>query len=396
MPAARADGHALTQQPDAGRSSPSPGSGYPLEPGSAEIGPAGLDILILARNEETILDRSLACLQPMLEANDRLHVVADHCLDRTAEIAGRYGVEVHRRLTGTPGKGRALAWWLSRTQPSDGRGILVLDADSRVTRFGLAAVRRRLRLGQRAIQMRVAPLFHSSNPIASLAALSDEVEQRVFEAVKHRLGWPIRLRGTGMAFERNTLQGFADRLQSTVEDAELTLLLAADGVDIHPAPESTVFDPKPIDAMAATRQRARWLQGQLHLARIHPDALIRLVRRGPAGWSLLGSVLLKPRTLVLPIKLALAVIGLSLAATRPFSLALLAPLAADLLALALGLAIIGGHRRRHYLRALTHAGAYFGMWTRSARLAFVSQDPWLRARPSTVDGSMSESSTAGV
>ncbi|NIS81725.1 MAG: hypothetical protein GTO14_16305, partial [Anaerolineales bacterium] len=78
-------------------------------------------------------------------------------------------------------------------------------------------------------------------------------------------------------------------------------------------PDAVVLDPKPEDRAGAVRQRARWLKGQFHVIRSYPSHLLRLLVNGPKGWSLLASGLLKPRTLILPVKIA-AVVGLAVLA----------------------------------------------------------------------------------
>jgi cellulose synthase/poly-beta-1,6-N-acetylglucosamine synthase-like glycosyltransferase len=359
-----------------------------------------VDVVILARDEETILHRTISNLLPLLQPGDRLNVVADHCRDQTALVAKQLGATVYRRSGGLAGKGRALGWWLERTRDFQPRaGVIVFDADSRTSSPALQALRSRLRAGQQAIQSRVIPVVTGTNPIPVLAALSEEVEQAVFDVARQQLGWPVRLRGTGMAFDRRVLSACASDLASSVEDAELSWLLFASGVRIHAAPESAVFDPKPADAEAAVRQRARWLQGQVDLARSRPMLVGKLLTQGPAGWSLLSTILLKPRSLLVPLKLLLAASGLAwlgLAQAGPAPWLLMAPLAMDLVALALGLWIVPPHRRLRYLAALLHTPIFFGVWVRSLLLARISTDPWLRSRTGALEGTLGESSTASV
>jgi cellulose synthase/poly-beta-1,6-N-acetylglucosamine synthase-like glycosyltransferase len=219
-----------------------------------------------------------------------------------------------------------------------------------------------------------------------LAAFSETVEQSVFDALKARRGWPVRLHGTGMAFARSTLTAVASQLTTSAEDAELTLLLAASGVPITLALEASVIDPKPRDTRGAVRQRARWFRGQAELLRRHPHAILTLLSRGPSGWSLLTSIFLQPKTIFVPLKACLASAafaawgtGLGPAWLVPAALLSLT-LAVDAAGVAAGLVLTP--QRRQVAAALVAWPAFFAMWVASVALSLATRRGWERARPS--------------
>lgn len=360
-----------------GRSSPGP------------IASTSLAVLVLARDEADVLESTLRSVNDALRRGDRLHVVADHCRDATAGIARRAGAVVHVRRPhhGPPGKGAALRWWLEQTRSTDDGAlpVVVLDADSLPSPGFLEAMRARMARGELAVQALLEPQLRAGSTVGLLAAFSEIVEQRVFEAGRGRRGWPVRLRGTGMAFTRRVLEHAAASLRTPVEDIELTLLLAAEGVPIRLAAETSVIDPKPADSAGAVRQRARWLRGQLQAFACHRRDLARLALRGPAGWSLLASILFKPRAFLLPLQ----VIGLMAGAAwwgqsaSPFGFALFVFCAAsairDLAGLIVGLRLLPNRATR--LRVLAAIPSYFGMWLRVLALSLVTRERWLRSRP---------------
>jgi cellulose synthase/poly-beta-1,6-N-acetylglucosamine synthase-like glycosyltransferase len=241
-------------------------------------------------------------------------------------------------------------------------------------------------VGSAAVQAEVRPLLAAATPIARLAAFSEIVEQKVFDAWRARRGWPVRLRGTGMAVQRAVLETACDRLSTRTEDLELTVLLGSWGASIRPARCGFVLDPKPPDLPGAARQRARWLQGQAEVIRRHPGAILRLALRGPAGLSLLASLFLRPKALVLPLKALAAALAWALAAaagsTPGWALAVLATLwiGYDLAGLAWGLRLVPD--AGDTLRALAACPAYLALWLRSLVLSAVSRDPWLSSRSS--------------
>ena len=348
-----------------------------------------LDVLILARDEAEVLGGTLRLLAGLPGRPAAIHVVADHCMDQTARVAAEAGAHLHvREGPGPIGKGPALSWWLAATRAaSDPSGwVVVLDADSRPAHDFFPQLSAALAAEADAVQARLEPALEAPTVLAELAAFSEIVEQQVYDRLRTRLGWPIRLRGTGMAIRRAALETVAGRLRTAVEDVELTLLLAAAGRRLRLAPRAVVHDPKPGLSGPAARQRARWLRGLAEVPAAHPGAHARLVARGPAGWSLLSSVLLKPRSLFLPLKVALAAAGWALWAGDGGAWALAG---AVLFTAAAGLEALGflaglryTPRRGAVARALLAAPLYLVLWVRSAALALVTREGWLRARPS--------------
>lgn len=368
--------------------------------GHSDAARYGIAVVVLARDEEAVISPLLDQLRRQLTPFDSLHLVADHCRDDTAALGQKSGARVHSRFGGRAGKGFALHWWLERmrAEGTSPDGVLILDADSRPAPDLLAAIRTRLMRQEQAVQARVIPQVAGEQVIPLLAAFSEELEQAVFDRLRSRLGWSVRLRGTGMAFQANLLARLAPELATSVEDAELSLLLADSRCRVVPAPETYVCDPKPISASAAQRQRARWLQGQGQLLRCHPARIGRSLLRGPADWSLLSSILFKPHSFILPLKAIAASAGVGLWLARVVgatsALALAAPLIVALVAVLLGLAACPRDRRRRYLRALIGAYRYPLMWIRSLQLAFASDDPWLRVRDHGPEPGITEATPA--
>jgi len=341
-------------------------------------------VLIPARDEAEALRSTLPLIRAAVRPFDQIHVVADHCKDATAAVARDGGVQVHVRSgAGPTGKGQAIRWWLDQTREESTaeQVILILDADTIPGPRLTEALERRLE-GNAALQARVEPIMQTDSPSARIAAFSEFVEQRISDQVRTLLGWPVRLRGTGMAFRRSILEKAAVSLRTCVEDLELTLLLASWRVPIRAVQEAVVYDPKPEDASAAIRQRARWMKGQVQVLREYPFLILRLLAAGPWAWSLLGSGLIKPKTLVIPIKaIGVPLFWTASAAIPPLQLlaiACMASLALDLLVLAAGICLASN--RRLVLGALLRLPSYLLLWTRSFLMAARSGEQWLRVR----------------
>lgn len=341
-----------------------------------------LDFVILARNESESLSRTLGTLGELVTPGDTIHVVADHCTDDTARIASLHGARVHiRQGACVPGKGFALSWWLQGTTGMAGeRVVVVLDADSRPHPEFANVIRHEFARGAIVVQGFVQPLA-AGDPLSQVAALSDMIEQRLYNRARSALGWPVRLRGTGMAISGSVLRQVGEDLQTCVEDAELTVLMAARHIPIRFVPAAVVLDPKPATATAARIQRARWLRGHAQLIRRRYPELIRLILQGPAGWSLLSSILLKPRAFFGPLKVLLAGAALS-AAVQLGGMIWLAAVAftglavIEILTAAVGFWVFLGPKAG--ARLAIQIPLYLGLWIRSAAVAVTSDGRWVR------------------
>jgi cellulose synthase/poly-beta-1,6-N-acetylglucosamine synthase-like glycosyltransferase len=361
---------------------------------SAFPGVFNLDILILARNEGDVIGPTLRAVASQMQPGDVLHVVADHCTDNTALVAACAGATVHLRSAGREGKGSAIGWWLGRTSHSGNPGVLILDADTLPGPDLIERTRRELINGKRAVQAVVRPLVSANEPISLLSAFSEEKEQAVWDRFSAACGWSVRLRGTGMAFQRSVLEGTARRLRTTIEDAELSLLLAARGIRIDRLAGAVVLDPKAIDSAGAARQRARWLQGQWQLIRCHFRPVIRLALTRPYQWPLLATLLFKPRSLLLPTMAAIsggASLAWALGLVHPaIAFIALTPILMELLTIAIALIVLPDYT----LGNLRRWPSYLGMWMASLRLALSSSGGWHRARPRRIDLSTREPRSA--
>lgn len=343
-------------------------------------------VLIPAHDEAaliaaTVREARAAAMPPAV-----VFVVADHCNDATAAAARAATARVFERHEGPAGKGAAIAWFLAVAREELDRldALVIIDADSRLRPGALAALGDALARGAVAAQGFVWPEPADDSPAPMLAAYSEWVSQALDDRLRQRLGWPVPLRGTGMALPIPLLRELAPCLQTRVEDVELSLLLLARRGHIAFVPEAVVVDPKPVGGGRVARQRARWLQGQREVWRRYHRLILRLLLTGGPGrcW-VLGALLVKPRTGVVAAKAA-TLLALAPFAARPLGRRLAGGAAAllliDVLYYVAGLAVVPAAWRGPMGRALLHAPVYLAMWTRALLLSLASREGWLRAR----------------
>jgi cellulose synthase/poly-beta-1,6-N-acetylglucosamine synthase-like glycosyltransferase len=353
-------------------------------------------VLILAKDEADIIGDSIRHLIEQDIPTRTIQVVADQCTDTTAQVAASCGVKVlTRNGSGRTGKGPALAWWVrkTRTHYSHNSKILILDADSRLTASALDFLVTGELQDDCVYQFFVQPVVEKKTTINLLAALSEVSEQRIHDDLARKIGFSTRLRGTGMVIPRWVLEKYCPRLQTHVEDIELSLLLTAEKIRIESVPNAVILDPKPTQTIGAIHQRARWLGGQIDVIRRHNRELLRLLAMGPAAWGVIKATLFKPKALLLPIQAL--VVGLLWFLMLGFNtniillsvlLVLNTALVIDIASLLYGIRFV--QDRRETLVALLAAPLYIVLWMHSLSLILASRKGWLRsrspARPSAV------------
>jgi len=334
-------------------------------------------LLILAHNESGVIGETVEGAQKTLSSGDKLFVVADHCSDDTEIIARDAGANVIVRCGEAPvSKGAALAWFVQehRDRLKEFSRLVVLDADSNVKSDFLDRIKENITDDSDVMQCFVYPQFENKSPIGKLAALSEFHDQHISDGIRSALGWPVRMRGTGMVVKPDLLFEMDGQLMTKVEDIALSLIFASKGISVKRINEAIIFDPKPPSAAAAARQRARWFRGQWSAVWQYRREIVKILLKGPSGWSLLSSLFLKPKWLVLTASLVLALI-LSpwFWASSPFWLYFML----GSIYLFIGLCLIP--ERSLFFRTLFHIPAYVWMWLRGILLS-IRPSSWLSTR----------------
>jgi cellulose synthase/poly-beta-1,6-N-acetylglucosamine synthase-like glycosyltransferase len=254
-------------------------------------------ILIPAHNEELALPDTLASLRALDYPADavRVHVVADHCTDATAEVAAAGGAVVHPHEGPERGKARALAWALERILAADADPVdvvVIVDADTVVDRAALRAFDAVFADGARVAQGHYAVRHPEGSTAAALRAAALAVRHHLRPLGRNELGASAGLYGNGMAFRAELLRE-RTWTEHLTEDMEFQLRLVLDGVDVVYVPEARIEAEMPETLEAATTQNERWERGRVDLARRYvPQLLRRLVRPGRANRVAVADALL--------------------------------------------------------------------------------------------------------
>ncbi len=296
-------------------------------------------ILMPAHNEAAIIGTTLDQLLPELPDGVSILVVADNCIDDTAELARARGVAVVERHDAVNrGKGFALAAgraFLSRTPPDC---VLVLDADCRTDQRSLEGLVASAMSTGSAVQASytLEPDLGAS-PKVQISNFAFWIKNVVRQRGAERLGAAAVLTGTGMAFPWRLFEALTLATSNIVEDLALTVELVRLG-------HAPIFvEPASVRSAAASEkatleQRARWEHGFLALARACSlPTVAEGLRTRNRQLLLLGLHLLVP-----PLALLLAVSGSAALMLSAAAILLhVTPLPALLLLTSVGLTMFG-------------------------------------------------------
>ncbi len=281
-------------------------------------------IMAPAHNEERLLPQLLESLAQMDYPRElyTVHVVADNCSDRTAEVARARGAIVHERFNaGLRGKGHALEWLLQQIweRGYEHDAIVILDADLIVSPNFLSVMDARASRGERVIQAYYAVRAPEKSQGAGIRAVALTAVHYLRPQGRMVLGGSAGLKGNGMVFAGDILRTHR-WTASLTEDIEYHMKLIRAGERAMFAPDAVVWAEMPDSLRASQTQNERWERGRMDMIKSYVPGLIGegLRRRsfllldaaieqlippfsvlaGLSGIALLSSLLLGSRTAI--------------------------------------------------------------------------------------------------
>ena len=222
--------------------------------------------LIPAHNEESGLPDTLSSLKKLIYPSDciRVVVIADHCSDRTAEVARSFGARCLERIEGQGGKGAALAWAIDRLKSEEivYDAAVIIDADTVASPNVLRAFNEGLCKGH-TVQQGYNYLSNPwESPFTRIIAVTSILKNGLFYAGKSRIGLSGMLTGTGMCLHRTVLERYGWTAFSVGEDWEFSVSLLLAGEQIVFNPDARVFAKESHGMKEASHQRLRWASGR--------------------------------------------------------------------------------------------------------------------------------------
>ncbi len=241
-------------------------------------------ILIPAHNEESIISHTLKNIQSQLEDTDQVVVIADNCQDKTAQIARDFGfTAIERKSDNEKGKGYALAFGMAylKQQKDQPDIVVIVDADCLLESEALAILKHEVIKRGRPVQARYLML---SGKVTRLGVKVSEFAFMVKNKIRlrglSRLGMPVPLTGTGMAFPWQAIANAKLATGDIVEDMRLGVELAEHGMGATYCDAAQVYSYFPTSEEAERTQRERWEHGHLStLTQFAPRLLKRAITK---------------------------------------------------------------------------------------------------------------------
>jgi cellulose synthase/poly-beta-1,6-N-acetylglucosamine synthase-like glycosyltransferase len=243
-----------------------------------------LAVLVPAHDEESMIARTVLSLK-VSDERTPIFVVAHNCSDGTARAAADAGAQVlelnNPKLLG---KGAALRHGIAAALEAGADAVLVVDADSVVSRNLIGATRTMLEKGAGATQCRYElglPVHERHarprHPLARLRALAFRGMNVLRARGRSGLGFSTGLFGNGFALTAATLKSVPFNASSIAEDVEYHTRLAEQDVPVYWIGDAFVHGHRPASSAA---QEARWEGGRFRVASRATGQLLGALLRG--------------------------------------------------------------------------------------------------------------------
>ena len=238
-------------------------------PGAGGGWPPPVDVVVAARDEETVITRLVERLATLQWPADRLRlwVIDDGSEDRTpqllAELQGRIPQLSVLRRSRNAGGGKSAALNMALTRLS-APWMLVLDADADLQADTLERlIPYAERGGWAAVQLRKAVVNADVNLLTRAQAMEMVLDAEVQEG-RLAAGGVAELRGNGQLLRREAIFAAGGFNESTVtDDLDLTFRFLLAGQPIGLLWNPPVREEAVLSLRALWRQRQRWAEGGL-------------------------------------------------------------------------------------------------------------------------------------
>ncbi|HET7475004.1 MAG TPA: glycosyltransferase family 2 protein [Dermatophilaceae bacterium] len=260
--------------------------------------------LVPAHNERGKVAAAVDSLRQQSEPPDRIVVVADNCTDDTEEVARAAGAEVWPTSGNHARKAGALNQVLASLLPglADEDAVLVLDADSVLTRRFLQVARSRL--AKDTTIGAIGGVFLGEEGAGLVGELQRNEYTRYARDIARKKARAMVLTGTATLFRVDvlravtaaraaTLPGVAGRTfdtSSLTEDNEMTLAIKTLGFRTLSPRQCVVFTEVMTTWTDLWRQRVRWQRGAIENLRQYGLSRVTLPYVGQQLGMTLGLV----------------------------------------------------------------------------------------------------------
>jgi len=238
--------------------------GIPSYPPKVRLG-----IIIPAHNEELFLGELLKSVNRQSYPSDMFKaiVVADNCTDQTAQIGlANKAIVMERFDNQYRGKGYAIKHALEKFDRESYDAMLIVDADSIMSKDVLQWLNQAILEGSHAIQCYNGVANPEESWFTRLLDVSRTVGNEIYHPAKQRLGLSSYLMGNGMCFSKDLLLKYGWDAFTIGEDWEYYAKIINNGESVAYSWEAKIYHLESSRLRQATPQRMRWSSGRFAIA----------------------------------------------------------------------------------------------------------------------------------
>jgi cellulose synthase/poly-beta-1,6-N-acetylglucosamine synthase-like glycosyltransferase len=224
-----------------------------------------VSIIIPARNEEGIIQRTIHGCLSQSYSNIEVLVICHNCSDNTfhhAQAIRDKRVRTFDLKTAQAGKGIALNYAVMQAR---GNYLLIVDSDGILSGGFIDLALPLFGNGYAAVQGKIVGSNRNYSLVSRLLALESDLFSVPFMTVRHFLDKRTPLGGTGLLIKKDILHAIGGFRNELIDDFELSFRLFRHKHRIAFAPLSIVYDEKPPEVKLMIRQRSRWVKGHMDL-----------------------------------------------------------------------------------------------------------------------------------
>lgn len=262
-------------------------------------------VLITSYKEDDVIVNTI---QQAVEHNypaDKFDVflAADQLQPPTIEKIKQFRVDVNEVFFAVGSKARSLNYLLNKIDESKYDVALVLDGDNVMTAGFLEKINGAFQNRYHAVQGHRAAK-NRNTPIATLDAISEEINNHLFRKAQRALGFSSSLIGSGMAFDFSSLKQVYNKpgiLDNPACDREVDFEMMKNGIVVQYLDDAVVLDEKVSNRNVLEKQRRRWLESQILHLKLFFSKSEHVRHKTKDYWNKLFINLIPPRIIFLAI-----------------------------------------------------------------------------------------------
>jgi cellulose synthase/poly-beta-1,6-N-acetylglucosamine synthase-like glycosyltransferase len=262
-------------------------------------------VLIPTYNEDVVIINTAkeACQHNYPKEYYDVFIAADHLQPKTVSTLKQLPATVWEVNFDRGSKARSLNFLLNNIKEDYYDIALVLDGDNIMSPNFMEAINAVFQRGFSAAQgHRTAK--NKNTAIATLDALSEEINNHLFRKSQRALGFSSSTIGSGMAFEFKKLKEVYNKpgiLDNPACDREVDFEMMKAGIVVEYIDDAYILDEKVAQKSVFEKQRRRWLESQLVHLQLFFSKNERVIHKTKDYWNKLFINLIPPRVVFIGI-----------------------------------------------------------------------------------------------